>query len=386
MKRLAIVITHPIQYNAPFFKLLAERKNIDVKIFYTWPQAIEGFEDNGFKRKIQWDIPLLEGYPYELIENTAKIPSSKSFSGIVNPTLINKVSSYHPDAILVFGWNFKSHLSLIRHFKGKIPIWFRGDSTLLDEKKGSIKSLIRRLWLSFIYHHIDKAFYVGEENKRYFAKHSLQENELVFAPHAIDNERFHIAKDNQLIFEWKELFKIERNEQIVLFAGKFEHKKNPMGLLKAFQMLHLKHVHLIFVGNGPLELELMEEARGFSNIHFLPFQNQSRMPSIYWLADLVVLPSVGPGETWGLTINEAMACAKAVLVSDKVGCYKNLVVEGENGFVFNSNDNKDLGINLFKLLSECDLKKMGERSYQIIQFFSFEYICKAIELELDNLG
>lgn len=62
MKKLVIVITHPIQYYAPLFQLLAEVKNLELKVFYTWSQAKEKVKDKTFGKEIKWDIPLLEGY------------------------------------------------------------------------------------------------------------------------------------------------------------------------------------------------------------------------------------------------------------------------------------------------------------------------------------
>ena len=73
-KKLAIVTTHPIQYNAPLFKVLALSDVMDIKVFYTWSQAKESVKDVEFGRKIVWDIPLLDGYNYEWIENVSKKP------------------------------------------------------------------------------------------------------------------------------------------------------------------------------------------------------------------------------------------------------------------------------------------------------------------------
>ena len=66
MKRLAIISTHAIQYNAPFFKALNLNENICVKVFYTWEQSKQTVYDPGFGQQRAWDIPLLEGYEYEL--------------------------------------------------------------------------------------------------------------------------------------------------------------------------------------------------------------------------------------------------------------------------------------------------------------------------------
>src|SRR5258705_3082651 len=123
VKKLAIITTHPIQYNAPLYQLLARRNNIGVKVFYTWGESVlEAKYDPGFKKEIKWDIPLLEGYEYEFLENCAVDKGSHQFKGIDNPGLIKAIQSYKADAILLYGWSYKSHLRLMRHFHKKVPI------------------------------------------------------------------------------------------------------------------------------------------------------------------------------------------------------------------------------------------------------------------------
>ena len=166
--RLAIVTTHPIQYYAPLFRLLTKEPGMELKIFYTWSQTQKGPKyDTDFGKMIEWDIPLLDGYSYEFVENVAADPGVHHFRGIDNPALNNKITEWGPDFLLVIGWNFKSHLSCMRYFKGKIPVLFRGDSTLLDEKPG-LKKILRRIFLKWIYRHADYALYVGKNNHDYF--------------------------------------------------------------------------------------------------------------------------------------------------------------------------------------------------------------------------
>ena len=185
LKKLAIIITHPIQYYVPVFQILAKECNL--KVFYTWGKKGVGIKyDPDFKKLISWDLPLLENYNYELVDNFARDPGSHHFNGIYNPTLISSITDFSPNAILIYGWAYKSHLNTIRYFKGKIPVWFRGDSTLLNERKG-VKQLLRFLFLKWVYKNIDNALYVGSANKAYFKKFGLKESQLVFVPHAIDN-------------------------------------------------------------------------------------------------------------------------------------------------------------------------------------------------------
>jgi len=405
VSKLAIITTHPIQYYAPVFKLLAQK--IQLRVFYTLGEQSVSQYDHGFGQQIEWDIPLLAGYDYQFLENISKNPGTHHFNGIINPGICEAVQDFKPEAILIYGWAWKSHLNALRFFKGKAPVYFRGDSTLLDQQK-SFRRLLRKYFLKWIYNHIDKAFYVGTANKAYFKHFGLKENQLLFAPHAVDNDRFgkENITDNQTL---RTQLHIKSDEILILFAGKFESKKNPELLLNAFIDLDLKKTHLLFVGNGVLEENLkrkveelgvsgeglaekvkFEYAQDNSNInselkverweesvkkriHFMDFQNQSQMPMVYQACDLFCLPSKGPGETWGLAVNEAMAAGKAVLVSDKVGCAADLVNPGVNGQVFTSGDLTDLKQKL-KVLTEnkTKLAQMGLASQEMIKDWSFK--------------
>ena len=95
MKRLAVITTHPIQYNAPLFKLLADRGVLQIKVFYTWGgKVLTEKYDPGFGKTINWDIPLLEGYEYSFVKNISLEPGSYHFKGIINPSLNEEVKAW----------------------------------------------------------------------------------------------------------------------------------------------------------------------------------------------------------------------------------------------------------------------------------------------------
>lgn len=390
MKKLAIITTHPIQYNAPFFRLLSERGKVYPKVFYTWPQALERFVDKDFGKVVQWDIPLLDGYEWEAVENISPEPTSKNWGGIDCPSLIKKLSDFHPDAILIYGWNLKSHFKTMRYFKGKTPVWFFGDSTLLDEVPG-MRKLARRLWLRWVYRHIDKAFYVGTNNKSYFLAHGVKENQLVFFPHAVDNDRFFDNPDNNYEMKakkWRRKLGFSEDDFVVLYAGKFETIKNVELLLDATKSLNTQNngekINLLLVGNGPKDRILSEKAETDKNIKFLPFQNQSVMPLVYRLGDVFCLPSLS--ETWGLAVNEAMACSRAVVVSDRVGCARDLITPGKNGYIFRQGSLEQL-VEILKsmLTAKGRLKDMGLESKRIIDKWSYKIKCESLENQLISL-
>lgn len=381
--RLAIITTHPIQYYAPVFKLMNERQGVEIKVFYTWGEKAQEKFDPGFGKTISWDLPLMDGYPYEWMKNISTDPGSHHFKGIVNPELNDQIKAWQADAILIYGWAYDSHLKAIRHFKNKLPVYFRGDSTLLDAQKG-FNVLLRFAFLRWVYHHIDHAFYVGSNNKAYFMKHGLKERQLSFAPHAIDNERF--AADSAIeAGKLRQNLRINAGDTLILFAGKLEEKKSPQLLLDAFLTLNMPNTHLLFVGNGILEVSLKTNAGKNNNVHFMGFRNQSLMPAVYQSCDLFCLPSKGPGETWGLAVNEAMAAGKPVLVSDKCGCAIDLVIPGSTGEIFEAGNLADITTKLSGLVNDkSTLKILGNNAKDKIASWSFNNQADAILNVINN--
>jgi glycosyltransferase involved in cell wall biosynthesis len=378
MKKLAIVTTHPIQYHVPWLVRLAERQ-IEVKVFYTWEQSSQGLVyDAGFGKDIQWDIPLLEGYEYEFVTNRSPRPGLGHFFGIINPSLHQRIESWGPDFLLVFGWNYYSHLQCLRYFHGRIPVYFRGDSVLLHETNG-LRKIARRLFLTWVYRHVDFALYVGTHNKSYYLKHGLRSSQLVFSPQAIDIDRFS-EPDKTYTYnaqKWKKELNIPSDHITVLYAGKMTKVKNPAFMLKLAEACKGMPVSFILVGDGHLKGKLQERSKGNSHIVFLDFQNQSVMPAVYRLGDVFIMPSVS--ETWGMGISEAMACGRPVMASEEVGCAADLVLENKTGITF---DVRDTGKCVSFLQSLCEdrsrLVEMGLSSTALIRFFSFSHIVDSV--------
>lgn len=381
MKRLAIITTHPIQYNAPLFRLLTERKRIDVKVFYTWGQSKEEVYDARFGMKRSWDIPLLDGYDYEFIENVSKHPDSNRFWGIINPGLIKQLKAYEPEAVLVYRWSVYSHLKVLQMMGTSSRLFFRGDSHLQNRGTG-IKEFVKKQVLKFVYRKVEKAFVVGSLNRKYFLKYGLKEGQLIAAPHAVDNQRF--SSDHELweikaAAERKEL-QIPMNAVVFLYAGKFYALKQLDVLIKAFQQIKGEGYRLLLYGNGEQEAELKELSKSDDRIIFQPFKNQSEMPVVYRVGDVFLLPS--KSETWGLAVNEAMACGRPAIVSNQCGCAPELIVEGKTGFTFHAGNAEDLFHCMKKFENRDTAMKMGREALKHIEYFSLEKIAGVIEEEV----
>ena len=171
----------------------------------------------------------------------------------------------------------------------------------------------------------------------------MPDEKLFFAPHAVNAAHFDPASPahRNISLALRVELGLTARTRVILFAGKLIPQKQPRALLEAFLALNLPDTALVFVGDGPEKPDMLALAAQTSpdaNLHFLPFANQSEMPSRYLLADLFVLPSRGSYETWGLAVNEAMHLGVPCLVSDHVGCQRDLVTDGETGWAFRADD------------------------------------------------
>ena len=386
MNKLAIIVSHPIQYYAPWFRYLTDAIDLDVKVFYLWNFGVTQQIDQGFKQAFEWDIPLLEGYNYEFIPNVSSSPGTHHFRGLKNPALFSKVGLYDPNAILLMNYNYASIYQFLWQWQNhKSPIVFRGDSHRLIPNTG-VKSWARRQFISQLYRRFAACLYVGKANYEYFRHHHVAPKQLFFSPHTVDNDRF-FTQATLAIQEatlWKRELGIPDDYAVILFAGKFEEKKRPFDLLRAFVQANLSKVCLLFVGSGTLEQALKTEARKHANIFFASFQNQSLMSRTYAAADLFVLPSYGGWETWGLSINEAMCLGCPVLTSTHVGCTQDLVYPYKNGLSFPAGDVDALTQALKEaFIDRHRLKQWGLESRRIVSQYSYAQATGGLNQALD---
>ncbi len=336
--RLVAVETHPIQYKAPLFRKLAADPRLDLTVLVAMvPDTAQ--QGAGFGVPFAWDMPLLEGYRFEVLENRAKYPSVTTFAGCDTPGIHGRLRDLRPDAVLVNGWVAKTCLQALWACKRiGAPCLVRGEANLLRPRAAWKHALHRRLlrqyagWLA-----------IGSANREFYRFHRCPEERIFWAPYAVDNEFFaaqsatRAGQRNAL----RAAFGLPPEAVVFLFAGKLEAKKHPGDLLEAVARLPADlrgRAHVLVAGDGPLRAECERKAReGQLPVSFAGFLNQSRLPDAYAAADVLVLPS-DAGETWGLVVNEAMASGRPAVVSRAAGCCADLVVEGETGQSFACGD------------------------------------------------
>jgi glycosyltransferase involved in cell wall biosynthesis len=390
--RLAIIASHPVQYYSPWFQYLAKTGRVELKVFYLWNSAMRGHYDPGFGHAVEWDVPLLDGYAHEFVPNVSKRSGPQHFAGLNNPSLPARLRAFAPDTALLIGYKY---LSLVRLLfsrwpaRPRIPLIFRGDSHRLVPRPGGLKEKLRHILISAAFSRFAAVLYVGKANFDYFRSHGVGAARLFLAPHAVDNDRF-MANPEEVQRQaalWRQSLGVPSDHALIAFVGKFEDKKRPLDLLAAFRQVHTPHASLLFVGAGHLEDAVRAAAADVPNVYFAPFQNQSQMPRTYAAAELIVLPSCGEGETWGLAINEALCLGRPVIVSDHVGCAQDLVIPGGNGLIFPAGNGLALAAALQEALSDRDrLARWGEQGRQIIRDHDYASSSEGLFAALRYIG
>ncbi|PPC88188.1 MAG: hypothetical protein CTY31_02285 [Hyphomicrobium sp.] len=332
--RLAILASHPIQYQAPLFRELA--RLVDLEVYFCHRSNGGDQADAGFGIPFDWDIDLLSGYPHTFLNNVSRQPGLSNFSGCDTPTIGNNLTKFAPEALLVLGWHLKSFWQGIWAAKSRgIPVMVRGDSQLETPR-----SLMKRVGKSLTYpiglRFFDAALYVGERSRRYWEHYHYPQDRLFSSPHCVDNRWFAQRATHSARMELRSRLGITDTEKVLLFAGKLIARKRPIDLVSATAKLHAngRQVIILVAGSGPLESE-MSRAACSANVRIiqLGFTNQTAMPAAYSACDVLVLPS-DASETWGLVANEALACGRPIVVSSACGCAPDLAADNRAGRTF----------------------------------------------------
>ncbi|MDP2704155.1 MAG: glycosyltransferase family 4 protein [bacterium] len=355
MYKIAILTSHPIQYQTPLFKKISEHLDINLTVYFREKKGVTApYYDQEFGREVQWEIPLLEGYSHTFLSGFQAL--SKEL----------RAGSY--DALILYGWNsWMNMIAFIVCRLRKIKIFMYGENPLHQElKKHNPLQKIKRIMLRFLFKSVSAFLFIGEENRRFYKFLGVPERKLFNMPYAVDNERWGNERKSAK-------HKNPEHKPTILFVGKLIPRKRPLDLIRAFAPLDTEG-ELIMVGEGSLRKELESYVRNHSikNVRFMSFVNQGALSEYYDEADIFVLPS-GAGETWGLVVNEAMNFSLPVIVSDAVGCATDLVRQGTNGFVYPEGDVKKLSECIRALIKNKNMRtSFGQKSGNLIQHFSYE--------------
>lgn len=348
---LAIITSHPIQYQAPLWRALAAA-GVSFEVWFLTPHAVQPSADREFGRTFAWDLDLLSGYPHRFLAVEPGWQLDR-FNGIrLQRGWRTELHEHRVTTLWVEGWRFRTLWLAVAAAHGlDIPVWLRGESHDLGPVS-RVRGLLKRIALGWLFRRVDRFLCIGSANRRFYLRRGIPESRLLAAPYCVDHDRFAAAarelapRRAELRRDWN----IAEDAFCLLFCGKLIAKKRPLDLVAAARLAPRpagRPVHLLFAGAGRLadQLRAALAGPGAPAATFTGFLNQTEIPAVFAAADCLVLPS-DHGETWGLVVNEALAAGRPVIVSDQCGCAEDLAAPLGAAHVFPGGDPAGLAASL----------------------------------------
>ena len=382
--RLAYLVSHPIQYQAPLLRRIAVEADIDLTVLFGSDFSVRGYKDRGFGVEVMWDTPLLEGYRSEFLRSwrdTGGVSPTTPISRGLYRRLRNRDGSPAFDAIWIHGYASVNSLQAIlaANVLG-IPVLLRAESWLADRARSPWKLAAKSLFFRLLGSGVAAVLPIGTVNSDYWTHYFGSSVPQFPMPYAVNNEYFAqlaevaAAREKELRAE----LRLDPKRPVILFASKLQARKHADHLLDAYRNFIENRApqdrpYLVIVGDGEQRAAL--EARslelGLNDVRFAGFRNQSELPRFFQLADVFVLPS--QHEPWGLIVNEAMAAGCPVIVSTDVGSHADLVTDGVEGCVFPVGHIAALADALQRVFASPDTAaQMGQCARSRIRMWSFE--------------
>lgn len=360
--RLAILISHPIQYFVPVFRALAAREDIDLIVIFHSRVGVDEYFDEGFGRRVRWDIPLLDGYRHVFLSRSKRI-------GGLKWSVLATLARARLDVLVMHGYSQPTNvLALFLCKILGIEVLLRGDSN--SQIANSTQSPVKRWMKQRLIGVCDGYLAIGSDNREYYLQHGARPEEIFHVPFCVDNQNFALPPGRREASRasLREQWRVDERDVVLLFASKMTPRKRACDLLEAFMMIGETHrAWLVFAGDGDEELLLRSRASEAASkrVLFIGFKNQSELPGVYAACDIFILPS--SAEPWGLVVNEVMAAGLPVIVTDEVGAGRDLVAGQDTGIVYPCGDLLALAQALQDLITHPSLRRrMGRKARQVI--------------------
>lgn len=340
MTKLKILTTHPVQYHVPFFRAIVDI-GIDIDVAY-FHQGAAGrrTRDAEFGIDIEWDMDLLSGYKYQFLTPTVNDyrlqTQLRALPGLLWWALANRQVP-----LLLVGWSLHVFwLVWLLRILFRMPVISFSETT-----PRSFASFKKSRWrirlLDWLLKHSKACLYIGLDNRQFLLNHGVDGTRLFHTPYSVDNshyQQFDTIDNRESLYAQ---FGLKADLPTFLFVGKFVENKRTLELLEAYVAAGLEDkAQLLYVGDGHLRqaLEARIVSLGVENVQVVGFLNYTQIPTAYAVSNVLCLLST---ETWGLVVNEAMACGCPVIVSDAVGSRADLVTS-ETGWVVPLDDKQAL--------------------------------------------
>jgi glycosyltransferase involved in cell wall biosynthesis len=251
--RIAIVVSHPIQYFAPWHRALAAIPGVTLKVFFCSKKGAETYYDRDFGTEVKWDIPLLDGYEWEFLASRKPI-QNLTFWATDNPNIGEALSSFHPSVVVIHGYVHRTMWRALRWGnRNHVPVMLISDSNATAPRtlwKRAAKAIVVRQ----IYRHLDGALACGDNNRKYHQQYGIPIERIFQGALPIDCERLiaSVKEPSMTRRQIRQRFGIPEDAFVVVYAGKLIPRKSPLHLIEAADRCAQRGMNVwgLLVGEG----------------------------------------------------------------------------------------------------------------------------------------
>src|ERR1700681_2065532 len=123
---LAILTTHPIQYQVPLWQAMARDGRVPFDVWYLTSHATQESADPEFGKTFAWDMNMLEGYPHRFLEVSEGARPGSFFGCRLTEKLRDRIRSAGVRAVWIQGWQVAAYWQAVWEAKAAgAEVWLR---------------------------------------------------------------------------------------------------------------------------------------------------------------------------------------------------------------------------------------------------------------------
>ncbi len=372
--RLLVFVGNPTQYHSPIFRKLSDALGGAIQVMYGDDIGARPFFNPELNAVIQWDVPVLSGFPYKIFDNRAS-SEAKGFWSRNNPGLIGYVMRSRATHVLLHGYDTLSswYVYVAALLSGKKIIW-RGETVAKPGGDTSHASRLKRMVLPIYFRGVHKVLWSCLNNRDYLATHlGNQSHKFVRFPCAVDNDFFRAYRlDADGLAAARRARGIAPDHMVIATCSRLTKRKRTHLILEAMAGMSCDKVTLLVIGDGPERGPLEAQARDLGlSLHVAGFVGQAEVARLLAISDVFALLSFYDASPKAL--NEAMNFPLAMIASTGVGTARDLVRPGVNGHLFNNGQQADLVNWLDDWARDPDARRaMAAKNDEILKDYTIE--------------
>lgn len=372
MVRLAIAISHPIQYHAPLYGYLARDGRFELKVFFMSDRGARAFFDPFAQAMVRYDNPILGGYDYTFLHQGEPKTWREKKTERISFRLRREIAGFKPEAVYFHGYSNPSFWPAILWCRRNgVRVLLRGENEDMLPRP-AWKNVARESFLRMLIPRVDAFLYIGRANKEFFLRRGVPESKLFYVPYSVDNDYFRggvgEAELARIRTALRERYGLEAETRLFVYTHKFRETMRPVDAVAAFGRASSsfnRPVALLMCGEGELRGEVEAEAARHpeAKIILTGFLKQSDLREHLIGSDVMVNPAIEP---WGCSVNEGIASGLAQISSDMVAGYPDMV-RPANGLVYKCGDLEALAeeIRIMAAVPDDQLRAMQRESLRL---------------------